>query len=67
MKREAWIYLPLTAFFFLMTVVYFFLGRVDIRPNRWRQPGRKTTQIEWAVGRARPERPDAVHDLHSSS
>lgn len=35
MKREAWIYYPLAAFFILMTVVYFFLGRYDDGKIEW--------------------------------
>lgn len=33
MKREAWIYFPLSAFFFLITIVYYFFGRVDYQAH----------------------------------
>ncbi|HHV21228.1 MAG TPA: cytochrome c oxidase subunit 4 [Propionibacterium sp.] len=49
MKREAWIYFPLAAFFFMATIIYFFLGRVDLQPNIGGvTQDIKVNQIEWA-------------------
>lgn len=49
MKREAWIYLPLSAFFFLMTLVYFFFGRVDYQSHiGGTSQTALSDQIEWA-------------------
>lgn len=49
MKREAWIYLPLAAFFAVMTVVYFFFGRVDYQTHiGGTNQAAQTNQIEWA-------------------
>ncbi len=49
MKREAWIYLPLAAFFAVVTLVYFFFGRVDYQAQIGGiTQATQTNQVEWA-------------------